>query len=201
MPSVPDRLRALRDEIQERLDLTGEQMKGLASYAAQRIVHPTGAWEAGKPVPSEDKQAWIIIAAFDNAPEGHEVGDQSDEYTFGECRVYVLADADILGPVRDQVVAAGDSMLAMKYRLLGNGGLIAKAMDEDSFTSALCDEFEELADMAGLGAADETWKCPGCGKDNVDTLPDDEDADEDADAQRASFCAGCGAARVEVMPS
>src|SRR5271166_1378917 len=140
MPSVPERVRALRAEIQERLDLTDEQMKGLASYAAQKIVHPTGSWEGGRPVPSEDKQGWFVIAAFDNAPAGHDVGDQSDEYTFGECRVYVLADADVLGPVRDQIVLQGDSMLCMKYRLMANGGLVGKAMSEDAFTSALCDE-------------------------------------------------------------
>ena len=31
---------------------------------------------------------------------------------FGECRAYVLADGDVLGPVRDQLVAEGDSCSA-----------------------------------------------------------------------------------------
>ena len=200
MPSVKERLKDIREEIQSRLDLTEEQFKGLASYAGQRV----GDWEGGKPVPSDDKAkaGWIVVAIFDNAPAGHDVGDQSDEYTFGECRAYVLADADVLGPVRDHLVTAGDSMFCMKYRLRMNAPPIGKAMDEDAFTDALCDEFEELAEMAGLASEDETWTCPSCKKDNPDMLPLTEEQEEnDADPAQMSFCGGCGAARVEVVPA
>jgi hypothetical protein len=194
--TVAERVRALRDEVQSRLDLTEEQMKGLASFAGQKVGHQTGNWEGGRSVPSEDKAGWIIIAIFDNAPAGHDVGDQSDEYTFGECRAYVLAPGDVLGPVKDMLVAAGDQMHCVKYRLMGNGGLITKAMDEDTFTTALCDEFEELAEMAGLGAEDDTWECPGCKRLNPVELGSE---DEDTDDAPTSFCGGCGVARVEVV--
>lgn len=196
MPTVPERVRALRDEIQERLDLSEEEMKGLASYAGQKVGHQSGVWEGGRSVPSDDKASWIIIALFDNAPPGHDVGDQSDEYTFGECRAYVLADADVLGPVREHLVAQGEAMLCMKYRLMSNGQLVGKAMDEAAFTDALCDEFEELAEMASLGGGPETWTCPACKKENPDELGFDDDERED---EKASFCGGCGQARVEVV--
>lgn len=199
MPSVKDRVKDLREEIQSRLDLDDEQFKGLASFAGQKVGHQTGVWEGGRPVPGEGNEGITIIAIFDNAPAGYDVGDQGDEYTFGECRAYALANADVMGPVRDNLVAAGDSMLCVFYRLMMNGQPIRHAMDEDAFTDKLCDEFEELAEMAGLGAENETWTCPSCKKSNVDTMPLPEDAPDDAEPAKVSFCAGCGTARVEVV--
>jgi hypothetical protein len=200
MPTVKERVKDLREELQSRLDITEEQLKGLAAYAGQKIGHQTGPWEGGRPVPGEGNEGMIIVAMFDNAPDGYDVDEQGDEYTFGECRAYVLATADIMGPMKDNLIAAGDNMFCVVYRLFASGQPIRKVMDEDTFTSALCDEFEALAEMAGLNAASDTWECPSCKKLNPDTL-EREDAEEEEEAQQSSFCAGCGAARVEVVPA
>lgn len=196
MPSVQQRVKDIREELQSRLDITEEQLKGLAAYAGQKVNHQTGVWEGGKAVPGEGNEGIIIIAMFDNAPDGYDVDEQGDEFTFGECRAYALANADILGPMRDNLVAAGEEMFCVAYRLMMNGQPIRKVMDEETFVSALCTEFEALAAMAGLDTADAEWECPSCKKLNPDEL---EFEDDEREAEQSRFCGGCGAARVEVV--
>lgn len=199
MPAVEDRLKDIRAEIQSRLDLTEEQWNTLASFAAARIVHQTGTWQSGEAVPS-DAVPGRIVACFDHDPDGE--GEQSDRWTFGETRVYALADGDLFGAVKQYVLAPGEKMYCRVARLFVSGQVIWKTMTEEAFTSELCDEFEELAEIAeaagvlsrGEGGGDEDWKCPSCGKTNPDTLETD-----DEEAQKSSFCGGCGNARVEVV--
>jgi len=198
MPSVQQRVKDIREELQSRLDITEEQLKGLAAYAGQKVGHQTGDWVGGRSVPGEGNEGMIIVAMFDNAPDGYDVDEQGDEYTFGECRAYVLATSDILGPMKDNLIAAGDEMFCVVYRLFASGQPIRKVMDEETFVSALCTEFEALAAMAGLDTADDTWTCGSCKKINPDTLERDG-ADEDEEEQKASFCAGCGTTRVELV--
>ncbi|HXB28118.1 MAG TPA: hypothetical protein VNV25_25535 [Gemmatimonadaceae bacterium] len=198
--SVQQRVKQIRDEVQSRLDLTDDQMKALASHAAMKISHASGDWEAGRHVPSQGKEAWIIVAAFDHSPAEYDHGEQGEEWTYGESRVYVLCPADVFGPLRDQIVAPGSEMVCMLYRLFQNGLLIAKPKSEPAFVDCLCDEFEVLKNMAGIGDEDdeeETWECPGCGAENDDDMGD---GDDETEATKVSFCAKCGAARVEVVP-
>jgi hypothetical protein len=116
--------------------------------------------------------------------------------------VYVLCPADVFGPLRDQIVAPGAEMVCMLYRLFQNGLLIAKPKSEPAFVDCLCDEFDVLKGMAGIGEdeeEDEAWECPSCGAENPDNLDDADPDDEDAEPTKVSFCGKCAAARVEVV--
>ena len=201
--SVQQRVKQIRDEVQSRLDLTDDQMKALASHAAMKVSHQSGDWQAGIAVPSQGKEAWIITGIFDHSPAEYDHGEQGEEWTYGECRAYVLCPADIFGPLRDQIVAPGADMVCMMYRLFPNGQLIAKPKSEPAFVDALCDEFDVLKNMAGLEGdddeEDETWTCP-CGAENADNLDDADEDEEDSEPTKVSFCGKCGAARVEVVP-
>ena len=196
--SVQQRVKQIRDEVQSRLDLTDDQMKALASHAAMKVSHQSGDWQAGMAVPSQGKEAWIITGIFDHSPAEYDHGEQGEEWTYGECRAYVLCPATFR-PLRDQIVAPGADMVCMMYRLFSNGQLIAKPKSEPAFVDALCDEFDVLKIMAGLEGddeEDETWTCP-CGAENDDDMGD---GDDEPEPTKVSFCAKCGAARVEVVP-
>jgi hypothetical protein len=199
--TVQQRVKQIRDEVQSRLDLTDDQMKALASHAAMKISHASGDWEAGRHVPSQGKEEWIIVAAFDHSPAEYDHGEQGEEWTYGESRVYVLCPADVFGPLRAQIVAPGAEMVCMVYRLFQNGLLIAKPKTEAAFVDCLCDEFEVLKNMAGIGDEgdeEETWECSSCGAENDDDMGDGDDENE---ATKVSFCGKCGATRTEVVTS
>jgi len=198
MPSVPERVREIFEEIRSRLDLDEEQFVDLASVTNQKYTHQTGAWEPGQSVPSDDKKGWAVLAVMSTNPFDDE-GQESAEYTMGDVRAYVVADVDQLGPLRDRVLIPGQDMYFGMFRLHADGRLLKQPMTQEQLVDALCDEFEYVLDEAGMGEAD--WTCPSCKKVNHDTMLLPEDADDDDEPPQASFCAGCGAARVEVVPA